>query len=238
MDDSDIKRNMERDAMDDSDIKRNLEHVLATLPDGVGLVAVSKFHPAEAVNAAYAAGQRRFGESRVQELLAKRPLCPQDICWHFIGHLQTNKVKQLVGNVDMIESVDSLRLLDEIDRRSAEAGVVSRVLMQVHVAREETKFGFYPDELLQYFADHGYERLRATHICGVMGMASNTDDMEHVTADFRAIASVYNDIRNQCPELRGFDTLSMGMSHDYPLAIQCGATLVRVGTAIFGERVY
>lgn len=238
MDDSDIKQDIERDAMDDSDIKRNLEHVLATLPDDVGLVAVSKFHPAEAVNAAYAAGQRRFGESRVQELLAKRPLCPQDICWHFIGHLQTNKVKQLVGNVDMIESVDSLRLLDEIDRRSAEAGVLSRVLMQVHVAREETKFGFYPDELLQYFADHGYERLRATHICGVMGMASNTDDMERVTADFRAIACVYNDIRNQCPDLRGFDTLSMGMSHDYPLAVRCGATLVRVGTAIFGERVY
>lgn len=224
--------------MTDNDIKHNLDAVTATLPAGVDLVAVSKFHPAEAVNAAYAAGQRRFGESRVQELLAKRPLCPQDISWHFIGHLQTNKVRQLVGNVDMIESVDSRRLLDEIDRRSAEAGVVSRVLMQVHVAREETKFGWYPDELLQYFAAHHYQCLQATHICGVMGMASNTDDMQRVEADFRAIADVFRSIRDQNPDLRGFDTISMGMSHDYPIAVRCGATLVRVGTAIFGERVY
>lgn len=219
-----------------SGIAARLQDVLDTLPQGVGLVAVSKFHPVRAVRAAYDAGQRRFGESRVQELLAKEPQLPADISWHFIGHLQTNKVRQLVGHVAMIESVDSQRLLDEIDRRSAEAGVVTRILMQVHVAREETKFGWYPDELLEYFAGRRFESLKATHICGVMGMASNTDDMDRVRADFRAIADCKDRIARLCPDLRGFDTLSMGMSHDYPLAVDCGATLVRVGTAIFGER--
>lgn len=219
-------------------IPERLRAVLDTLPAGVELVAVSKFHPAEAIRAAYDAGQRRFGESRVQELLAKQPQLPADIAWHFIGHLQTNKVRQLVGHVAMIESVDSQRLLDEIDRRSADAGVVTRILMQVHVAREETKFGWYPEELIEYFRERRFEGLKATHICGVMGMASNTDDTERVAADFKAIADCRRRIAELCPDLRGFDTLSMGMSHDYPLAVKYGATLVRVGTAIFGEREY
>ena len=219
-------------------IRQRLEAVLDTLPPGVGLVAVSKFHPAEAVRAAYDAGQRRFGESRVQELLAKEPVLPADIDWHFIGHLQTNKVRQLIGHVAMIESVDSLRLIDEIDRRSAEAGVVTKVLMQVHVAREETKFGWYPDELMEYFRQRRFEALRATHICGIMGMATNTDDAEIVAADFNTIALCKRRIEEICPDLRGFDVLSMGMSGDYPLAVKCGSTLVRVGTAIFGERQY
>lgn len=219
-------------------IRQRIEGILATLPAGVGLVAVSKFHPAEAVRAAYEAGQRRFGESRVQELLAKAPQLPADIDWHFIGHLQTNKVRRLVGHVAMIESVDSQRLIDEIDRCSAEAGVVTKVLMQVHVAREETKFGWSVDELLDYFAHRRYEALRATHICGIMGMATNTDDVDVVAADFRAIADCKRRIKSLAPDLRDFDTLSMGMSGDYPLAVQCGSTLVRVGTAIFGERQY
>ncbi len=220
-------------------IASEIQKLQAELPEGVRLVAVSKFHPAEAVVEAYAAGQRLFGESRVQELLQKIPLCPSDIQWHFIGHLQTNKVRQLMGKTALIESVDSERLLELIDSESARAGVVTRVLMQVHVAREETKFGFWPDELLEYFRARKFETLKATHICGVMGMASNTDDMERVRADFRAIADVFRAIRDDSAlALRGFDTLSMGMSGDWPVAVEEGASLVRVGTRIFGPRQY
>lgn len=209
------------------------------LPEGVELVAVSKFHPVEALREAYDAGQRIFGESRVQELVSKTPLMPDDVRWHFIGHLQTNKVKALIGRTYMIESIDSERLLDLVDRCSAEAGVTTRVLMQVHVAREETKTGFMPDELERYFAERRFERLRATHICGVMGMASNTDDLDRVKSDFAAIAAIYNRIRTEiAPDLRGFDRLSMGMSGDWPLAVAEGSNLVRIGTAIFGEREY
>lgn len=220
-------------------ISEEIKRLHEELPTGVGLVAVSKFHPAEAVKEAYDAGQRCFGESRVQELLAKIPQLPSDIRWHFIGHLQTNKVRQLVGKVAMIESVDTERLLELIDRESERAGVVSRVLMQVHVAREETKFGFYPEELLEYFRLRKFEQLRAVHICGVMGMASNTDDRARVAKDFADIAAVYRAIRDdESLGLRGFDTLSMGMSGDWPLAVEHGSNLVRVGTAIFGPRQY
>ena len=220
-------------------ISEEIKRLHEELPAGVGLVAVSKFHPAEAVKEAYDAGQRCFGESRVQELLAKIPQLPSDIRWHFIGHLQTNKVRQLVGQVAMIESVDTERLLELIDRESERAGVVSRVLMQVHVAREETKFGFYPEELLEYFRLRKFEQLRAVHICGVMGMASNTDDRARVAKDFADIAAVYRAIRDdESLGLRGFDTLSMGMSGDWPLAVEHGSNLVRVGTAIFGPRQY
>lgn len=219
-------------------IAQALNDIRSTLPQGVELVAVSKFHPAEAIAEAYAAGQRAFGESRVQELLDKIPALPADVRWHFIGHLQTNKVRQLVGThrVALIESVDSERLLSLIDAESERAGIVSRVLLQVHVAQEETKFGFTPEELLDYFRRRAFEGLRATHLCGIMGMASNTDDDARVAADFAAIADLRRQIMAIAPDLRGFDTVSMGMSHDYPLAIAAGATLVRVGTAIFGER--
>ncbi len=219
-------------------VAQNLSAVLHTLPEGVQLVAVSKFHPVEALQQAYDAGQRLFGESRVQELNEKRRHLPADIRWHFIGHLQTNKVRQLIGNVDMIESVDSDRLLRLIDKESAAAGVVTRVLLQVHVAAEETKFGFLPDELSEWFRSGGYTTLKATHICGLMAMASNTDDDERVRADFHAVAGLMARIKAENPDLRGFDILSMGMSHDYPLAIAEVATHVRVGSAIFGERKY
>ncbi len=219
-------------------IATNLERIYSRLPEGVGLVAVSKFHPVEKLREAYAAGQRRFGESRVQELLAKEPEMPADVEWHFIGHLQTNKVRHLIGKASLIESVDSERLLDMIDAESRRAGVVTRVLMQVHVAQEETKFGFLPQELLDYFKERKFERLTSTHICGVMGMASNTDDNERVRADFAAIAQVFRQISEIAPDLRGFDTLSMGMSGDWPLAVSEGSNLVRIGTAIFGNREY
>lgn len=220
------------------DVRANIERVLSEIPAGVRLVAVSKFHPVEKLMAAYEAGQRRFGESRVQELLAKEPQMPADVEWHFIGHLQTNKVKQLVGKASLIESIDSERLLDMVDQESRKAGVTTRVLMQVHVAREETKFGFWPEELLDYFRARKFENLTNTHICGVMGMASNTDDAERVSQDFAAIADVYKEILRLCPDLRGFDTLSMGMSGDWPLAVEQGSNMVRIGTAIFGEREY
>lgn len=209
------------------------------IPEGVALVAVSKFHPASMIREAYDAGQRRFGESRVQELLEKIPQLPEDIEWHFIGHLQTNKVKQLIGKTSLIESVDSERLLDLIDSESRKAGVVTRVLMQVHVAKEETKFGFLPDELIAYFKDRKFEKLTNTHICGVMGMASNTDDMARVRADFAEIRELFQTIvSDESLGLRGFDQISMGMSHDWQLAVEEGATIVRIGSLIFGERIY
>lgn len=223
-----------------SPVAAALKTVAATLPAGVELVAVSKFHPAEAIAEAYSAGQRIFGESRVQELSAKIPALPADIRWHFIGHLQTNKVRKLLeaGPIALIESVDSERVLDAIDAESARLGITSRVLMQVHVAAEETKFGFTPEEIEAYFRDRRFESLRATHICGLMGMATNTDDTARIAADFKAIADLRKQILAIAPDLRGFDTLSMGMSDDYPLAIEAGSNLVRVGTAIFGARAY
>lgn len=220
-------------------LRDNLLRIRQEIPDGVELVAVSKFHPVEKLREAYDAGQRCFGESRVQELIEKEKALPADIRWHFIGHLQTNKVRQLIGKVSLIESVDSERLLDLIDKESEKAGVVSKVLMQVHVAREETKFGFYPEELLEYFRLRKFEQLKATHICGVMGMASNTDDELRVREDFRKIASIYREIAgDESLGLRGFNLLSMGMSGDWPIAVEEGANIVRIGTMIFGEREY
>ena len=227
--------------MQTSSIAESLAAIRSTLPaDGsVELVAVSKFHPAEAVLAAYEAGQRVFGESRVQELLEKQAALADaapDIRWHFIGHLQTNKVRALVGRVHMIESIDSERLLSLVDAESLRAGVVSRVLLQVHVAREDTKFGFTPSEIEDYFAAARFESLRAVHICGLMAMASNTDDAARVRADFEAVAALRRRILDAAPGLRGFDVLSMGMSDDYPLAVAAGSTHIRIGSAIFGPR--
>lgn len=220
-------------------ISENLAVIRSTLPAVVELVAVSKFHPVEALREAYDAGQRIFGESRVQELMDKISRMPDDVRWHFIGHLQTNKVKHLIGRVSLIESVDSPRLLYLIDRLSAEAGVITRVLLQLHVAREETKFGFLPDELLQFVREGGFDSLKATHVCGVMGMASNTDDRGRIIHDFQLIKDTFATLRDD-PRLglRGFDIVSMGMSHDYQLAISCGSTMVRIGTDIFGQRQY
>lgn len=218
------------------EIANTIKSLHASVPQGVRIVAVSKFHPVEQLREAYDAGQRLFGESRQQELLLKIPQMPADVQWHFIGHLQTNKVRSIVGKVAMIESVDTERLLGIIDSESEKAGVRSAVLMQLHVAREETKFGFSPDELLEYFRRGRYRSLRATDIRGVMGMASNTDDTARIRADFDAIAATFRTIRSECTDLSGFDTVSMGMTHDYRIAIEAGSNMVRIGTAIFGER--
>lgn len=220
-------------------IEEAINRLHRELPSGVSLVAVSKFHHIEKLRKAYFAGQRIFGESRVQELLVKIPEMPADVKWHFIGHLQTNKVRQLVGKVSLIESVDSEKLIDVIDSESRKKDVITNVLMQLHVAKEETKFGFSPDELVAYFEDKKYEKLTHTHICGVMGMASNVDDENRIREDFRMIAATFARIREKNgTSLRGFDMISMGMSGDYKIAIEEGSTLVRIGSSIFGDREY
>lgn len=220
-------------------IAANIKSFREIVPEGVELVAVSKFHPVSLIKEAYDAGQRLFGESRVQEFLEKEKTLPPDIKWHFIGHLQTNKVKQIIGKTSLIESVDSERLLKLIDDESEKHGVLTNVLLQVHVAAEETKFGFSPEELKDFFLERKFENLKSTHICGLMGMATNTDDEKRITEDFRQIHSIFHDIRNNLDlGLRGFDKLSMGMSGDWQLAVEEGSNIIRIGSAIFGERVY
>lgn len=221
-------------------IADNLRQIRATLPpEGVELVAVSKFHPAEAIAAAYAAGQRSFGESRANELKTKAETLPDDIRWHFIGHLQTNKVRPVVAIASLIHSVDSARLLDAIDNEAARIGRPIDVLLQIHVAKEETKFGFHPDELIDFLTPERVASLKAARIAGVMGMASNTDDSDRITADFRAIRQVFDTLSSGVmATYPGFNIVSMGMSHDYLAAVDEGSNMVRVGSAIFGDRDY
>lgn len=220
-------------------IKENIQALKSRIPAGVELVAVSKFHPASMILAAFEAGQRIFGESRVQEFLEKEKILPPEIQWHFIGHLQTNKVKPLIGKISLIESVDSEKLLNVIDIESEKAGVVTKILLQVHIAKEETKFGFYPEELENYFAQKKFEKLRATHICGLMGMATNTDDIVRIREDFRELHSLFEKIKqDNSLGLVGFNFLSMGMSGDWPIAVEEGANIIRIGSAIFGNREY
>lgn len=220
-------------------ISKNLLGLREAIPAGIELVAVSKFHPAEALMEAYSAGQRIFGESRALELEAKTAELPDDIVWHFIGHLQTNKVRKVVAHATMIHSIDSERLLRAVDDEAVKAGRRISVLLQLHVAKEETKFGFTPKELLDFVTPALLGSLKATEIRGVMGMASNVDDEERIRADFREIRATFDALRTGVFAGRpGFDTVSMGMSHDWPLAVSEGSNMIRVGTSIFGEREY
>lgn len=225
--------------MEAENITANLQQIRNKLPEGVRLVAVSKFNPVESIMIAYDAGQRLFGESHAQELVPKAEVLPKDIKWHFIGHLQTNKVKQVVPVADCIESVDSLKLLKEIDKQAAKCGKTIKCLLQFHVAREESKFGFTVDECREMLASDDFKNLDNVIIAGVMGMASQVSDEEQVLSEFGQVASIFNSLKQEyfkdCPE---FKEISMGMTHDYALAIQKGATLVRVGSGIFGERMY
>lgn len=220
-------------------IAANIRALGSALPEGVVLVAVSKFHPVEALREAYDAGQRIFGESRANEMASKAAALPDDIEWHFIGHLQTNKVRTVVPHASLIHSIDSPRLLDAVDAEALREGRRIKVLMQLHVAKEETKFGFTPDELTQYLTPGRVEDLRATDIVGVMGMASNVDDEERIRRDFRDIRATFDTLKAGVfagkPE---FSIISMGMSHDWPIAVEEGANMVRIGTTIFGEREY
>lgn len=220
-------------------VRTNLQSLRSSLPPGVDLVAVSKFHPAGALLEAYGAGQRIFGESRAAELTAKASELPADIEWHFIGHLQTNKVRAVVPHVSLIHSIDSPRLLEAVDSEAARQGRRVRVLMQLHVALEETKFGFTPDELLGWLTPGLVASLKATEIAGVMGMASNVDDGERIRDDFAAIRATFDRLKATvfASDPR-FAIVSMGMSHDWPIAVAEGSNMVRVGTDIFGEREY
>lgn len=222
-----------------STITSRLLEIRKRLPDSVTLVAVSKFHPVEALREAYEAGQRDFGESRAQELSAKAPEMPSDVRWHFIGHLQTNKVRQVMPHVSLIHSIDSLRLLRTVDAEAARAGCVADVLLQVHVAKEETKFGFTPDELSALAAEWKPGDTPNVRVRGLMGMASLTDDTNRIAADFAAVAQAYDRLKSDLfAGQSSFDTLSMGMSDDFALAIAAGSTMVRIGTDIFGAREY
>lgn len=217
-------------------IYSSLSEIRAALPAGITLVAVSKFHPVEALREAYDAGQRIFGESRVQELVAKYETLPKDIEWHMIGHLQTNKVRAIVPFVSMIQSVDSARLLECIDREAARSHRIVDCLLEVHVAREQTKSGWLPDELHKYLASGVLGSLHNVCIRGIMGMATNTDDETVVRADFNWLAAIKNELAPLFDA--SFDTLSMGMSDDYHIALECGSTMVRIGSHIFGARQY
>lgn len=220
-----------------STIAQRLDNILATLPAGVQLVAVSKFHPAETIREAYDAGQRCFGESRAQELQAKYQQLPQDIEWHFIGHLQTNKVKYIVPFVSLIHSVDSVRLLDEIERQAERVGRVVDCLLEVHVAQEDTKYGFSLDDCREFCTAENVATYPHIRFRGIMGMASNTDDDGQVKREFAQLKQLFDEVRGNMSDA-SFDTLSMGMSHDYLMAVEQGSTMVRIGTTIFGERVY
>ena len=220
-------------------IARNIEEIRKTIPEGVRLVAVSKFHPAEAIMEAYGAGQRIFGESRAQELVAKHKVLPADIEWHFIGPLQTNKVKDIVPFVSLIHSVDSSRLLLEIEKQAARVDRVIDVLLELRVAREETKHGLNEADSEALLTGGLLDGLTHVRLKGVMGMATNTDDMDEVRLEFRQIRERFERMRAMLGErAAGFTEISMGMSHDYPLAIDEGSTMIRVGTSIFGEREY
>ena len=217
----------------------NLRQVLADLPQGVRLVAVSKFHPEEAILEAYGAGQRIFGESKVQEMSRKYEALPKDIQWHFIGHLQTNKVKYIAPYVALIHGIDSFRLLAEVEKQGAKVGRTIDVLLQIHIAREETKFGFSPDECRQMLAGGQWRALEHVRLCGLMGMATNTDDMDRVQQEFNSLHALFAEIKAAYfADAPWFRELSMGMSHDYHEAVRAGSTLVRVGSHIFGERDY
>lgn len=220
-------------------IAERIHALTSQLPQGVRLVAVSKFHPAEAIAEAYAAGQRLFGESRVQELQAKHEALPKDIEWHFIGHLQTNKVKYIVPYVSLIHGIDSFRLLAEVDRQAERVGRTVGCLLQMHIAREETKFGFSFEECRQLLQAGEWRQLHHVRLCGMMGMATNTDNMQQVEEEFRSLATFFHEVKTSWFAAdEAFCELSMGMSHDYPQAIAAGSTLIRVGTYIFGERNY
>lgn len=220
-------------------IADNLKQVLAELPQGVRLVAVSKFHPNEAIEEAYQAGQRIFGESKVQEMTAKYETLPKDIEWHFIGHLQTNKIKYMMPYVAMIHGIDTYKLLTEVNKQANKANRVVSCLLQIHVAQEETKFGFSPEECRDMLSSGGWKELTHVRICGIMGMASNTDDTEQINREFRFLNRLFQEIKSTWfIHSEYFRELSMGMSHDYHEAMAAGSTLVRVGSKIFGDRNY
>ncbi len=220
-------------------ISQNIVQLKASLPANVTLVAVSKFHPAAALEEAYNAGQRVFGESRAQELTAKQKVLPGDIEWHFIGPLQSNKVKDIAPFIHTIHSIDSLKLLQEVNKQALKNSRIIRVLLEIHVAQEETKHGLSPDECHELLQNEQLAELRNIQICGLMGMATYTDDTTLIEQEFHTLHELFSELKSiYFKGNDNFAVLSMGMSHDYPIAIRQGSTMIRVGTSIFGEREY
>ena len=217
-------------------IEENINRIKSELPSGVKLVAVSKFHPMEAILEAYQAGQTVFGENRPQELAAKAVQLPQDIEWHFLGHLQTNKLKMVLPYATLVQSVDSVHLLEAIDNWGSNNDKVISVLLELHIGAEETKQGFHEEEILDILFDA--DKYRNIRFCGLMGMASHTDDQEVINADFERIDTFMAYLVDLFPDLDSFNQLSIGMSDDWPVAVRHGSTMVRIGTAIFGAREY
>lgn len=220
-------------------IRNNLQSVRKHIPAHVQLVCVSKFHPDEAVLEAYHAGERIFGESKVQEMCGKYERLPKDIRWHFIGHLQTNKIKFIIPFVELIHGVDSYKLLVEINKQAEKANRIVNCLLQIHIAKEETKFGFSPEELLEILDSGKWKTLGNVNICGLMGMATFTDNKNQVRAEFKNLKELFDAVKTTYfASDSSFKELSMGMSDDFELAIEEGSTMVRIGSLIFGLRTY
>ena len=221
------------------DVKGHLHEILNKLPRDVRLVAISKYHPNEYIMAAYEEGQRIFGESHEQELRRKHESLPKDIEWHFIGHLQTNKVKYIAPYVTMIEAVDSLRLLKEINRQAERCGRVIQVLLELHIAEESTKYGLTLNECRKLLDQGEWRELKNVEICGLMMMASFVDDQQQIRREMQIASDFYDEVKAKYfYDSPAFCERSWGMSDDYPIAIETGSTMVRIGTAIFGPRVY
>src|SRR5574344_1226177 len=221
------------------DVAKNLHDVLDVLPPSVQLVAISKYHPNEYIEAAYGEGQRVFGESHEQELAQKQQTLPKDIEWHFIGHLQTNKVKYIAPYISMVEAVDSLKLLKEINKQTLKNNRVIRCLLELHIAEEETKYGLTLDACRELLKSGEWRALSNVKICGGMMMASNVDDEGQIRGEFKIADDFFNELkRDYFASDDDFKERSWGMSHDYKIAVTCGSTMVRVGSKIFGPRVY
>ncbi len=218
-------------------IASNIISLKRQLPDGVKLVAVSKTKPVSDILEAYKTGQKAFGENRVQELLSKKDLLPPDIEWHLIGHLQSNKVKLIVPFISMIHSVDSFKLLKVINTESEKINRMTDCLLQFHIASEETKFGFDMDEVVSMISSPEFTQINSVRICGVMGMATFTDNESRIRKEFRYLRVCFNELKRRFfRDSDSFRELSMGMSGDYMLAIEEGSTIIRLGSIIFGER--
>lgn len=218
-------------------IRENILNIKKEIPEDVNLVAVSKFHSDQDIMEAYDAGQRVFGESRAQELVDKEKTLPSDIEWHFIGQLQTNKVKYIAPFVHTIHSVDSLRLIKEIEKQAARNDRIIRILLEIHIAKEDTKAGFTPGECRELLSSASMNDFPHIQVDGLMTMASNTDNEEQLHKEFRQLKKLFEEIKGSyLTDSSNFNVLSMGMSSDYPIAISEGSNMIRVGSTIFGAR--
>jgi hypothetical protein len=220
-------------------IKDKISSLIKEIPQKVTLVAITKTHPHKMIMEAYDAGHRVFGENKVQEMVGKSEVLPKDIEWHMVGHLQSNKVKYIAPFVSLIHSIDSLKLLIEVNKQASKCGRIINCLLQMRIAEEETKFGLSFDEIVELLNSNEYKVLKNISLLGLMGMATFTDDMEQVRKEFRGLSNTFKQIKNTFfPKNDNFKILSMGMSSDYKVAIEEGSSMIRVGSIIFGERIY